>query len=87
MAIVRSTDDTLLMAVVTKEVALGHSHQREFHEKLGIPTEAMKIRARVTNKQALEIQGVFKGIYLRFPNIANTFFVKPLVVRNLSCNL
>ena len=52
----------------------------EFHEKLGIPTEATKIRARATNKQVLEIQGVSKGIYLRFPNVAKTFFMKPLVV-------
>ena len=28
-----------------------------------------------------------KGIYLRFPNVAKTFFVKPLVVKNLSCKL
>ena len=59
----------------------------EFHERLGIPTEDTKIKARAANKQALEIQGVSKGIYLRFPNIAKTFFVKPLVVQNLSCNL
>ena len=59
----------------------------EFHEKVGIPMEDTKIRPRAANKQALEIQGVSKGIYLRFPNVAKTFFVKPLVVRNLSCNL
>ena len=28
-----------------------------------------------------------KEIYLRFPNVAKTFFVKPLVVKNLSCKL
>ena len=59
----------------------------EFYEKLGIPTEATKIRARAANKQELEIQGILRGIYLRFPNVAKMFFIKPLVVRNLSCNL
>ena len=58
-----------------------------FHEQLGIPIEATKIRARVANKQLLEIQGVSKGIYLKFPNVAKTFFVKLLVVKNLSCKL
>ena len=59
----------------------------EFHEKLGIATEATKIQARATNKKALEIQVISRGIYLRFPNVAKIFFMKPLVVRNLSCNL
>ena len=58
-----------------------------FHEQLDILIEATKIRARVANKQSLEIQGVSKGIYLKFPNITKTFFVKPLVVKNLSCKL
>ena len=39
----------------------------EFHEKLGIPMEDMKIRARAANQQALEVQGVSKGIYLKLP--------------------
>ena len=59
----------------------------EFHEKLGIPTEAPKIWARAAKKQALEIQGVSKGIYLRLSNVAKTFFMKLLVVQNFSCNL
>ena len=33
---------------------------------------------RATNKQSLEIQGVSKGIYIRFPNVSKTSFVKPL---------
>ena len=49
--------------------------------------EATDIKARVANKQSLEIQGVSKGIYVRFPNVTKTFFVKPLVVKNLSCKL
>ena len=59
----------------------------EFYEKLGIRMEAMKIWARAANNEVLEIQGVSRGIYLRFPNIAKMFFVKLLVVWNLSCNL
>ena len=59
----------------------------DFHERSGIPTKGTKIRARAAKKQALEIRGVSKGIYLRFPNIAENFFMKPLVVQNLSCNL
>ena len=58
-----------------------------FHEQLGILIEDTKIWARAANKQALEIQGVSKGIYLRFPNVAKTLFVNPLVVKNLSCKL
>ena len=44
-------------------------------------------KARVANKQSLEIQGVSKGIYKRIPNVSKTFFVKPLIVKNLSCKL
>ena len=47
----------------------------------------MKIQAGAANKQVLEIQGVSKGIYLKFPNVTKMFFVKPLVVKNLSCKL
>ena len=59
----------------------------EFHAKLGTPIKDTKIKARAANKQALEIWGVSKGIYLRFSNMVKTFFVKPLVLQNLSCNL
>ena len=38
-------------------------------------------------KQALEIREVSKGIYKRFPNIANKFSAKPLVVQKLPCKL
>ena len=59
----------------------------EFHERLGVSFENTKIRAGAANKQPLEIQGISRGIYLRFPNITKVFLVKPLVVKNLSCNL
>ena len=59
----------------------------ELHAKLGIPIKDTKIKARAANKQALEIGGVSRGIYLRFFNLVKTFFMKPLVLQNLSCNL
>ena len=79
---------SITLALLDSGNLLAHAAiNAEFHEKLGIPTEATKIWARATNKQVLEMQGVSRGIYLRFPNIAKTFFVKLLVVQNLSCNL
>ena len=54
---------------------------------MGVPIEETNIKARAANKQSLEIQGVSKGIYIRFPNVSKTFFVKPLIVKNLSCKL
>ena len=79
---------SITMALLDSDNLLAHSAiDAGFHEQLGIPIEDTKIQARAANKQALEIQGVLKGIYLRFPNVAKTFFVKPLVVRNLSCKL
>ena len=72
---------SIMLALPDSGNLLAHAAiDAEFHEKLGTLTEATKIRARAANKQALEIQGVLRGIYLRFPNIAKTFFVKPLVV-------
>ena len=59
----------------------------KFHQQLGVPMKATDIKARAANKQSLEIQGVSKGIYVRFPNVTKTFFLKPLVVKNLSCKL
>ena len=46
-----------------------------------------KLRARTANWQILEVQGVSKGLYLKLPNISKIFFVKPLVVHNLSCDI
>ena len=51
----------------------------KFHQQLGVPVEASDIKARAANKQSLEILGVSKGIYIRFPNVSKTFFVKPLI--------
>ena len=79
---------SITMALPDSGNLLAHATiDAKFHEQLGILIEAMKIKAQVANKQSLEIQGVSKGIYLKFPNMAKTFFVKPLVVKNLSCKL
>ena len=59
----------------------------KFHQSLGIQTRRTDIRARSANKQALQIVGVSEGIYLRIPGVIKVFFIRPLVVHNLSCNL
>ena len=79
---------SITMALLDSGNLLAHAAiDARFHEQLGIPIEDTKIRARAANKQVLEIQGVSKGIYLKFPNVTKTFFVKPLVVKNLLCKL
>ena len=79
---------SITMALPDSGNLLAHAAiDAKFHEQLGILIEATKLRARAANKQLLEIQGVSKGIYLKFPKITKTFFVKPLVVKNLSCKL
>ena len=59
----------------------------DFHAKLGIPVENTTIKARAANRQAMDVRGVSKGIYISFPNITRTFLVKPLVVQNLPCDI
>ena len=59
----------------------------EFHKHLGVSVENTKLQARTANQQILEVQGVSKGIYLKLPNISKIFFMKPLVVHDLSCNI
>ena len=79
---------SITMALPDSGNLLAHAAiDAKFDQQLGIPMEAMRIKARAANKQSLEIQGVSKGIYVRFPNVTKTFFVKPLVVKNLSCKL
>ena len=79
---------SITMALPDSGNLLAHAAiDTRFHEQLGMPIEDMKISVQAANKQVLEIQGVSKGIYLRFPNVGKTFFVKPLVVKNLSCEL
>ena len=31
--------------------------------------------------------GISEGIYIQFPNISKVFYIRPLVMRNLSCHL
>ena len=79
---------SITMALLDSGNLLAHAAiDAEFHERLGVPFENTKIWARAANKQSLDILGVICGIYLRFPNIVKVFLVKPLVVKNLSCNL
>ena len=59
----------------------------DFHTKLGIPMESTKIKAKAANRQSMDVKGVCKGMYIRFPNITKTFLVKPLVVQNLPCDI
>ena len=76
------------MALLYSGNLLAHAAMdAEFHERLGVPIKDTKFKAQAANKQALEIWGVLQGIYIRFPNIAKTFLMKPLVVQDLSCNL
>ena len=44
----------------------------KFHQQLGVPVEETDIKARAANKQSLEIQGVSKGIYIRFLSVRKT---------------
>ena len=79
---------SITMALPDSGNLLAHAAiDTKFHQQLGVPVEETDIKARAANKQSLEIQGVSKGIYIRFPNVRKTFFVKPLIVKNLSCKL
>ena len=59
----------------------------DFHAKLEIPIENIEIKAKAANRQSMDVKGVSKGMYIRFPNINKTFLVKPLVVQNLPCDI
>ena len=79
---------SVIMALPDSGNLLAHpAIDAKFHQQMGVPVEAMDIKARVANKQSLEIQGVSKGIYIRSPNVSKNFFVRPLIVKNLSCKL
>ena len=65
---------SITMALPDSGNLLAHAAiDAKFHQQLGVPVEATDIKARAANKQSLEILGVSKGIYLRFPNISKTF--------------
>ena len=79
---------SITMALLDSGNLLAHAAiDAEFHKRLGVPLEKTKIWAQAGSKPSLEILGNSRGIYLRFPNIKKMFLVKPLVVKNLSCNL
>ena len=49
--------------------------------------ESTEIKAKATNRQSMNVKGVYKGMYILFPNITKTFLVKLLVVQNLPCDI
>ena len=61
--------------------------EADFHALMGISVKNTVIKARAANRQAMDVKGVSKGIYIHFPNITRTFLVKPLVVQNLPCDI
>ena len=73
---------SITMALPDSGNLLAHAAiDAKFHQQLGVSVEATDIKARTANKQSLEILGVSKGIYIKFPNVNKTFFVKPLIVK------
>ena len=79
---------SVTMALPDSGNLLAHTAiDEKFHQRLGVPVLKTKIRARAANKQSMEITGVSQGLYIRFPKVSKTFFVKPLVIKNLSCKL
>ena len=61
---------SITMALPDSGNLLAHAAiDAKFHQQLGVPAEETEIRARASNKQSLEIQGVSKGIYIRFPYV------------------
>ena len=79
---------SVTMALPDSGNLLAHTAiDEKFHQQLGVPMLATNIWARAANKQSMEIRGVSQGIYIRFPKVRKTFFVKPLIIKNLSCKL
>ena len=88
MALYQEGKASVTMALPDSGNLLAHAAiDAKFYQQLGVTMEATEIKARAANKQSLEIIGVSKGIYVKFPNVDKTFFVKPLIVKNLSCKL
>ena len=59
----------------------------DLHCSLGIGVDRTLIQATGANKLAIDIMGISKGIYLKFPNLDVGFKIKPLVVKNLASPL
>ena len=54
---------------------------------LGIEIDKTNVVARGANKASIDIEGISKGIYLKFPNMSNSYLIRPLVVQNLASPL
>ncbi len=59
----------------------------KLHQTLGVGVVQTNVVARGANQLSIGIKGISEGIYLRFPNIRTSFFVRPLVVENLASPL
>ena len=59
----------------------------KLHQTLEVGVVQTNVVARGANQLAIGIRGISKGIYIKFPNIPTSFFVRPLVVENLASPL
>ena len=57
------------------------------HQSLGVEVDKTNVVARGANQLSINIEGISKGIYLKFPNLRTSFLVRPLVVKNLASPL
>ena len=57
------------------------------HQSLGVEVDKTNVVARGANQLSINIEGISKGIYLKFPNLQTSFLVRPLVVKNLASPL
>ena len=57
------------------------------HQTLGVEVDKTNVVARGANQLSINIEGISKGIYLKFPNLRTSFLVRPLVVKNLASPL
>ena len=56
-------------------------------QTLGVEVVKTNVMARGVNQLSIDIEGISKGIYLKFPNLQTSFLVRPLVVKNLALPL
>ena len=57
------------------------------HQTLGVKVDKTNVVARGANQLSIDIEGISKGIYLKFPNLRTSFLVHLLVVKNLASPL
>ena len=57
------------------------------HHSLGIKVNKTNVVARGANQLSIDIEGISKGIYLKFPNLRTSFLIHPLVVKSLASPL